>query len=229
MKWKNPLAAAGCLPISPACLAAPASRSQARCCPRGFGRSLLLPGTDRGVLGGDFAGAVQLCEAIVWRGTSGKPLCPPGQVPVARGCHSAQQVRVTQRGCWTEGASAVELVLVPLPCLQPGFHRRHPLGFALPIGVTILAGGPWAQRGRCSLASASLPGQSLQKLLPDPRASAEPREQLAEPGALSGARQHEKNAGLSRRRSCGWRSRAGRWVVCLLEALLCEVRRFQEP
>lgn len=62
-----------------------------------------------------------------------------------------------------------------------------------------------------------------------PGASAELRRQLAEPGAFSGARQHEKNEGISRRCSCGRTNRAGRWVACLLEALLCEVGLFQEP
>lgn len=41
-----------------------------------------------------------------------------------------------------EGTSAAELVLVLLPCLHPSFHRGHPSGFALPIGATLLAGGP---------------------------------------------------------------------------------------
>ena len=88
---------------------------------------------------------------------------------------------------------------------------------------------PRGQRGASAALPLPLPGQSLQKLLPDPWASAELRKQLAEPGALSGARQHEKNAGISQRHSCGRRNRAGRWVVCLLEALLGEVRLFQEP
>lgn len=127
-----------------------------------------------------------------------------------------------------EGASAAGLVVVLLPRLHPGFQRGHPSGCALPIGATVLAAGP-CRRSPEADAALPLPRQSLQKLLPDPWASAEQRRQLAEPGASSGARQHEKNVGISRRRSCRRRNRAGRWVACLLEALLCEVRLCQEP
>lgn len=128
-----------------------------------------------------------------------------------------------------EGVSAAGLVVVPLPCLHPGFQRGHPSGFVLPIGATVLAAGPCRHSPEADAAlPLPLPRQSLQKLLPDPWASTEQKRQLAEPGASSGARQHEKNAGISRRRSCGRRNRAGRWVACLLEALLCEVRLCQE-
>lgn len=85
----------------------------------------------------------------------------------------------------------MELLLVPLPGPHPGFNRGHASGFALPEVPAVTA-----PRAGAVLAL-PLPWQSLQKLLPDPGVSAELRRQLAEPGALSGARQHEKNVGIS--------------------------------
>lgn len=64
MKQKNPVAGAGCLPVGHPYLAALNVRTQARCHPWGFGQSLSLPGTGRGLLGMDFAGAVLPPEAI---------------------------------------------------------------------------------------------------------------------------------------------------------------------
>lgn len=149
---------------------------------------------------------------------------PPGQM----GLLFCSEVRVLK-----VGVNAVDLVQVPLPCLHLQFHREHPFAFALPIFRLSLMEVPVVMRvdrGQCSPASAFPQAErSLQNLLPDLWAHSELRRQMAEPGALSGARQHGKNVGISQGRSCGRRSRAGRWVVCLLEALLCEVRLFQEP
>lgn len=111
MKRKNPMAGAGCLPVGRACLAALTSCTQARCHPWGFGWSSSLPGTDQGLLGVDFAA----CEAIAQCGTSRRPMCPPGWIPMARVCCYAWQVRMTWRGCLMEGVNAAELVLVPAP------------------------------------------------------------------------------------------------------------------
>lgn len=110
---------------------------------RGFVWSASLLGMGWGLLEVDFAGAVHGHQA---NGTSMRPGCPPGWVPTGRVCCSAQQVRAVWRGCSVEGASAAELVLVPLPHLHPGSHRGHPSGFSLPTGA----------------------GKSLQKLLPGP-------------------------------------------------------------
>lgn len=63
MKQKNPVAGAGCLPVGHAYLATLNFCTQARCHPWGFGQSPSLPGTGRGLLGMDFAGAVLPREA----------------------------------------------------------------------------------------------------------------------------------------------------------------------
>lgn len=68
------------------------------------------------------------------------------------------------------GVSAVELVLVPLPCLQLSFHRGHPSAFALTIlGLSLLEVSAVmalrVERGQCSTASAS-PWAELAKASP---------------------------------------------------------------